>query len=121
MDDKNSSSAGTRLRPNSPATDQTLKSSAYVQEVTSFEPPTPCPLHYHDNLCYLCIDCRYKCLCGTCLQEGSHRGHCVRNIEKGSKIVDRVLNEALIRLRSKSDLLTNLKDYMKIRKSEIFH
>lgn len=45
----------------------------------------------------------------------------MKNIEKGSKIIDRVLNESLIRLRSKSDLLTNLKDYMKIRKSEIFH
>lgn len=94
--------------------------SNYVHEVTSFDPPILCPQHYHDNISYICIDCRFKCLCGTCLQEGTHKAHHIKNIDKGSKIIERALNEALIRLRSKSDLLTNLKDYMKIRKSDIF-
>ena len=66
------------------------------------------------------MDCEYKVLCGTCLQEGVHREHNIKNIEKGSKIIDRILNETLIRLRSKSDLLTHLNDCMSIRKSELF-
>ena len=100
--------------------EKSLRSSHYVQEVTSFDPPLPCVLHYNDNVSHICVDCEYKVLCGTCLQEGAHREHNIKNVEKGSKIVDRILNETLIRLRSKSDLLTHLNDSMSIRKSELF-
>ena len=121
MDDKSSLSYTVkRFERRSPTLEKSLRSSHYVQEVTSFDPPVPCLIHYNDNVTHICIECEYKCLCGTCLQEGSHRDHNIKNVEKGSKIVDRILNETLIRLRSKSDLLTHLNDSMSIRKSELY-
>ena len=114
MDEKNSFSRTIkRLERTSPSGTRPY----FVQDVTSFEPPLPCMLHHDENVTHICIECEYKCLCGTCLQEGIHRHHHVKNIEKGSQIVDRILNETLIRLRSKSDLLTHLNDSMSIRKT----
>ena len=44
----------------------------------------------------------------------------MKNMERGSIIVDRLLREALIGLRSQADLFSHLNDNLNIRKTELY-
>lgn len=76
----------------SPLTEKSVQSSHYIQEITSFEPHPSCSYHTNDYISHICMNCNYQCLCGTCLKEGNHKTHNIKNIEKSVKIVERILS-----------------------------
>ena len=101
----------------SPFSEKSMQSSHYIQEITSFDPHPSCTIHTNDYISHLCLNCHFQCLCGTCLKEGNHKTHNIKNIEKSVKIVDRMLSEYAIRLRSKSDILTLLSESLNAQKT----
>lgn len=105
----------------SPITQKSIQSSHRIQEISSFEPHLSCTSHTNDCISHICLNCQFQCLCGTCLKEGNHKTHNIKNIEKSVKIVDRILNEYAIRLRSKSDILTLLGESLNAQKTETYH
>jgi hypothetical protein len=76
----------------SPISDFSLSTGKYFyNEITTFETSAPCLNHMSEHISHFCENCQYQPLCGICLQEGNHKMHSVKNVEKASKIVQRIL------------------------------
>ena len=67
----------------------------------------------------MCFTCDSKCLCSRCFNDGQHKAHDVKTLDRSYAVVEANLNECLIRIKSKSDLLSLLHDSISTTQSEL--